>query len=118
MSLDSTARFALTVAAVASATVGCGSTSKSEEPLSSDVVRTYAGITCTWPVNLSEGGALCHLANGTGLATVIARRFVIVCNFRTKKIVLTRNQPDHSAGYEVPADRRIFHRETHQAISC
>lgn len=99
-------------------TAGCGSGNKAEESLTSDVVRSYAGITCTWPADLSEGAAECRLANGGGFATAVAHRFVIVRNFETRKIVFTRNQPEDSAGYERSADKRIFHRETHREIAC
>jgi hypothetical protein len=109
---------ALFVLAVASTAVGCGSGASQEEQLTRDVTRTFEGITCTWPANLSEGAAICRLANGAGLATVLAKRLVMVRNFRSRKVVFTRNQPEHSSAYGRSSDKRVTHQETHQGITC
>jgi hypothetical protein len=91
---------------------------RQEEQLTRDVTRTFEGITCTWPANLSEGAAICRLANGDGLATVLAKRLVMVRNFRSRKVVFTRNQPEHSSAYGRSSDKRVTHQETHQGITC
>jgi hypothetical protein len=83
-----------------------------------NTVRTYAGITCSWPSSSSEGTVVCHRANGTGLAVGVAIRFVFVRTWRTGKVLFFRNQPTNSPGYGPLRDKRIFHSETHRGIVC
>ena len=79
------------------------------------IVRTYAGITCTWP-KITDG-VLCHRANGTGYAFGISRHVVLVRNSRGRT-VLIRNQPTRSPGFDPLDDPLIFHRETHRGMNC
>jgi hypothetical protein len=61
---------------------------------------------------------MCRLASGDGLATVLAKRFVMVRNLNSRKVVFTRNQPEHSSAYGRSEDKRVTHHETHQGIVC
>ena len=62
-------------------------------------VRTYAGITCLWLASTHYGSVACQRADGAGLVGVVSHPFVAV---RTAKgrIVLFKNQPTHSRGFE------------------
>lgn len=84
----------------------------------SDTVRTFAGITCTWPDTTSEGTVICRRADARGLAVVVTKHFVAVRTWRTAKVLFLRNQPDNSPGFAPARDKRIFHSETHRGIVC
>ena len=80
-------------------------------------VRTYAGITCTWPSSTRDGAVVCQRSDGTGLVGAVGQRFVIV---RTAKgrVLFFRNQPTASPGFGPLHDPRVFHSETHRSITC
>ena len=85
---------------------------------SADIVRTYAGITCTWPGSktLSEGGALCWRADGAGVVGSVTQSFVMV-RTRSGRTLFFRNQPLSNAFGQID-DSRVFHSESHRGIIC
>ena len=93
-------------ALTATATAGAGT---------SRIVRSYAGITCTWPKE--SDGVACQRAKAPGFAFGISRRMVLVRTARGR-IEFFESQPTRSPGLGSLNDPTIFHRETHRGITC
>jgi hypothetical protein len=81
----------------------------------SHVVRTYAGITCTWPKETD--GVVCQRAKGRGFAFAISQHMVLVRTARGR-IEFFESQPMRSPGFGSLDDPTIFHRETHRGMTC
>ena len=83
-----------------------------------NIVRTLAGIQCTWPTNVAEGAVVCWRADRRGYAGGVAKRFVMVRTAATGRVLFIRNQPQNSPGFGPLNDKRVFHTETHNGIEC
>ena len=82
-----------------------------------DIVRTYAGIQCTWQAS-DDPQMSCFLSDRKGYAGAVARSFVSVFSVRTGRLLFYRNQPLRSPGSGPFNDKRVFHRESHRGITC
>jgi hypothetical protein len=82
-----------------------------------DIVRTYAGIRCTWTGGY-DGQAVCSRSDRKGYAGGVARSFVSVFTVAPERLVFFRDQPLRSRGYGPLTNKRVFHSESHNGISC
>jgi len=82
-----------------------------------DIVRTYAGIQCTW-----QGGydpqMSCFRSDRKGYAGAVARSYVSVYAVQTDRLLFHRDQPVRSPGAGTFNDKRVFQRESHGGITC
>ena len=83
----------------------------------SDIVRTYAGIRCTWHAP-DEGQVVCFRSDRKGYAGVVAPSFVSVFIVAPEHLVFYRNQPLRPHGYGPLTDKRVFHSESHRGLRC
>jgi len=82
-----------------------------------DIVRTYAGIQCTWN-GANPSQTVCMRSDRKGYAGAIARSFVSVFTVAPERLVFYRNQPPRSHGYRPLTDKRVFHSEAYHGITC
>jgi hypothetical protein len=82
-----------------------------------DIVRTYAGIRCTWNGG-DQSQTVCFRSDRKGYAGAVARTFVSVFTVAPERLVFYRNQPPRSRGYGPLTNKRVFHSESHNGISC
>jgi hypothetical protein len=83
-----------------------------------DIVRTYAGIRCTWHQAGDPGQVVCFRSDRKGYAGAVAPSFVSVFIVAPEHLVFYRNQPLRSHGYGPLTDKRVFHSESHRGLRC
>jgi hypothetical protein len=82
-----------------------------------DIVRTYAGIQCTWKGG-DQSQTVCFRSDRKGYAGAVARSFVSVFIVAPERLVFYRNQPLRSHGYRPLTNKRVFHSESHRGVRC
>ena len=82
-----------------------------------DIVRTYAGIRCTWTGG-TDSQTVCSLSDRKGYAGAVARSYVSVFTVAPERVVFFRDQPLRSRGSGPLTDKRVFHSESHRGITC
>jgi hypothetical protein len=82
-----------------------------------DIVRTYAGIRCTWTGG-DDSQAVCSRSDRKGYAGAVARSYVSVFTVAPERVVFFRDQPLRSRGYGSLTYKGVFHSESHNGITC
>src|SRR5262245_20555707 len=82
-----------------------------------DIVRTYAGIRCTWAGGY-DGQAVCSRSDRKGYAGAVARSYVSVFTVAPERVVFHRDQAFRSHGDGPLTAKRVFHSESHRGITC
>jgi hypothetical protein len=82
-----------------------------------DIVRTYAGIRCTWHQAGDPGQVVCFRSDRKGYAGAVAPGFVSVFIVAPEHLLFYRNQ-FRSHAYGPLTDKGVFHSESHRGLRC